>query len=235
MLAAQRDDARRSASGSRSRSSVVLPRVPNPKGRSRCGRMRRAYNGLSVGGSGGRGDGARLLGGREASRLSVISRIFEGWPHPPLGSIVSFAAMQRRRASSPQPRDGQSLDCSIQAWLRMPQEPDAALPAPCRSDGAYEREHVGQQGTIQVEVHSADAAIVSLRGEHDLESQARVTAALTAGGVYRPCSPISRLHVRRLVGDRGAAARGARVARAWRRRSSWSSRPRRARSAGRSR
>ncbi len=41
-----------------------------------------------------------------------------------------------------------------------------------------------QQGTIQVEVHSGGAAIVSLSGEHDLESQARVTAALTAGGVY---------------------------------------------------
>jgi anti-anti-sigma factor len=43
--------------------------------------------------------------------------------------------------------------------------------------------HVAQQGIIQVEIHSANAAIVSLSGEHDLESQARVTAALTAGGV----------------------------------------------------
>jgi anti-anti-sigma factor len=42
---------------------------------------------------------------------------------------------------------------------------------------------VGQQGTIQVEIHSADAAVVTLRGEHDLESQPRVSAALTAAGV----------------------------------------------------
>jgi anti-sigma B factor antagonist len=42
---------------------------------------------------------------------------------------------------------------------------------------------VAQQGTIQVEIHSADAAVVTLRGEHDLESQPRVTAALTAAGV----------------------------------------------------
>jgi anti-anti-sigma factor len=42
---------------------------------------------------------------------------------------------------------------------------------------------VGLQGTIQVEIHPAGATIVSLSGEHDLESQARVEAALTAGGV----------------------------------------------------
>jgi anti-anti-sigma factor len=42
---------------------------------------------------------------------------------------------------------------------------------------------VGTQDTIQVEIHSAHAAIVSLSGEHDLESQPRVIAALTAAGV----------------------------------------------------
>jgi anti-sigma B factor antagonist len=42
---------------------------------------------------------------------------------------------------------------------------------------------VAQQDTIQVEIHSADAAIVSLSGEHDLESQPRVAAALAAAGV----------------------------------------------------
>jgi anti-anti-sigma factor len=41
---------------------------------------------------------------------------------------------------------------------------------------------VGQLGTIQVEMHSATAAIVALRGEHDLESQQRVAAALTSAG-----------------------------------------------------
>src|ERR1700733_3175502 len=52
-----------------------------------------------------------------------------------------------------------------------------------RARRAREATHVGQQGIIQVEIHSANAAIVSLSGEHDLESQARVTAALAAGGV----------------------------------------------------
>jgi anti-anti-sigma factor len=42
---------------------------------------------------------------------------------------------------------------------------------------------VAATGTIQVEIHSADAAVVTLRGEHDLESQPRVAAALTAAGV----------------------------------------------------
>jgi anti-anti-sigma factor len=42
---------------------------------------------------------------------------------------------------------------------------------------------VAQQDTIQVEIHSAATAIVSLSGEHDLESQSRVTAALTAARV----------------------------------------------------
>ena len=42
---------------------------------------------------------------------------------------------------------------------------------------------MAKQDTIQVEIHSADAAIVSLSGEHDLESQPRVTAALAAAGV----------------------------------------------------
>jgi anti-anti-sigma factor len=59
------------------------------------------------------------------------------------------------------------------------------LPCPLESwfTPRDERKLVGQQGTIQVEIHSADAAIVTLRGEHDLESRQRVTAALTAAAV----------------------------------------------------
>jgi anti-sigma B factor antagonist len=42
---------------------------------------------------------------------------------------------------------------------------------------------VGQQGTLEVEIHSANAAIVTLRGEHDLGSKPAVTKALaTASG-----------------------------------------------------
>ena len=72
---------------------------------------------------------------------------------------------------------------------------------------------MAEQGIIQVEIHSANAAIVSLSGEHDLESQARVTAALTAGACPTVLADLW-LHVRRLVRDRGAAARGVGVARA---------------------
>jgi anti-anti-sigma factor len=44
---------------------------------------------------------------------------------------------------------------------------------------------VAEQGTIQVEILSIDAAVVSLHGEHDLESQARVATALAAAGTSR--------------------------------------------------
>lgn len=41
------------------------------------------------------------------------------------------------------------------------------------------------QGSIEVEVHSATAAIVTLRGEHDLSSAAELVAALTTASARR--------------------------------------------------
>jgi anti-anti-sigma factor len=45
-----------------------------------------------------------------------------------------------------------------------------------------ERGIVGRHDTIQVEAHSATASIVTLRGEHDLSSAARIAAALRQAG-----------------------------------------------------
>jgi anti-sigma B factor antagonist len=60
-----------------------------------------------------------------------------------------------------------------------------SAPEPRQHSEARSRgKHVELQGIIEVEIHSADAAIVTLSGEHDLESQPRVAAALAAGGVY---------------------------------------------------
>jgi anti-anti-sigma factor len=72
---------------------------------------------------------------------------------------------------------------SSEPGARASPSPGVALHSEARTRG----KHVGQQSIIQIEIHSADAAIVSLSGEHDLESQPRVTAALTAGGV---CSTV---------------------------------------------
>jgi anti-sigma B factor antagonist len=46
---------------------------------------------------------------------------------------------------------------------------------------------VGPQDTIDVEVHSAHAAIVTLRGEHDLSSRPQITVALA---VARGCGNV---------------------------------------------
>jgi anti-anti-sigma factor len=46
---------------------------------------------------------------------------------------------------------------------------------------------VGPQDTIDVAVHSAHAAIVTLRGEHDLASRPQITVALT---VARGCGNV---------------------------------------------
>jgi anti-anti-sigma factor len=42
---------------------------------------------------------------------------------------------------------------------------------------------VGRQDTIEIEVHSRTASIVSLRGEHDLNSVARIEETLIAASV----------------------------------------------------
>jgi anti-anti-sigma factor len=42
---------------------------------------------------------------------------------------------------------------------------------------------VGRQDTIEIEVHSSTASVVTLRGEHDLNSVARIDATLTAASV----------------------------------------------------
>ena len=75
---------------------------------------------------------------------------------------------------------------------------------------------MGQQGSIEVETHSADAAVVTLRGEHDLETQPRVSAALVAAGTCRhvvvdlsACTFVDStliatlLHEARALGERG--------------------------------
>jgi anti-anti-sigma factor len=44
---------------------------------------------------------------------------------------------------------------------------------------------VGPHDSIEVEVHSTTASIVTLRGEHDLNSATRIAAALTSASVRR--------------------------------------------------
>jgi anti-anti-sigma factor len=71
----------------------------------------------------------------------------------------------------------------LKLGIPRPYARDTTLTA--SAGGSRNEERVGRNDTIEVEVHSTTASIVTLRGEHDLDSAAKIAAALKEASVRR--------------------------------------------------